>query len=253
MTPKITIITATYNSGATIKDCLDSISNQDYACIEHIIIDGGSTDDTVSIITDYSKKYTHITWISEPDAGIYDALNKGLKMASGVIIGFLHSDDLFANHTIISRIVASFTKDSIDGVYGDLVYVKKDNISHIVRNWRSKAFKPPMLRQGWMPAHPTLFLKRDVYHVSGFFNLSYTISSDYDFVLRVFSNRDLCFTYLDTNITIMRLGGASNKTIRNIIVKMREDLRAIKSNKIKYPAYVLFVKNVSKFSQFFKK
>jgi glycosyltransferase len=188
--------------------------------------------------------------VSEKDYGIYDALNKGISAASGDIIGFVHSDDFLASSDIINDIVSMMKTESLDGVYGNLQYVDKINTKKIIRNWKSCHFKTGLLKNGWMPPHPTLFLKREVYQKYGLFDVSYRISADYDFMLRIFKDSELKFGYLPKVITKMRVGGASNRSIKNIIEKSKEDYRAIKSNNIG-DFLTLIRKNTSKLKQFF--
>jgi glycosyltransferase involved in cell wall biosynthesis len=247
---RVTLITATYNSGASIKTCLDSVVSQDYDVFEYLIIDGKSSDETLSIVEDYQKKYFYIKLISEKDEGIYDALNKGVLLATGDIIGFVHSDDLLASKTVISEIVATLKNEKLDGVYGDLEYVRKEDTSKVVRFWKSRSFNSKLLSKGWMPAHPTLFLKKEVYEKHGFFNLGYKISADYDFMLRILKDDSLKFGYLPKVITKMRVGGASNGSINNIINKTKEDYRAIRSNQIG-GWFSILIKNTSKIKQLF--
>lgn len=245
---KITIITVTYNSAQTISDCIASVENQSYKDIEHIIIDGVSKDNTVEIIK--SKFNNTIKLISESDFGIYDALNKGIKITTGDIIGFVHSDDLLASPNILKNISKIFEEENIDGLYGDLVYIDKKD-TKVIRYWKSNEFKPSLLNSGWMPAHPTLFLKKEVYQKHGYFNLNYTIAADYDLMLRIFSDNTLKFKYLPMLVTKMRIGGLSNKGLKNILQKSYEDFIILKTNKISKPLWVLFKKNSSKLSQFF--
>ena len=244
---KLTLITATYNSERNISDCLNSVSSQTYSNVEHIIIDGGSCDKTVEIIKSGS---TFSKIISEPDQGIYDALNKGIKIATGDIIGFLHSDDLLDDSNTLSDIVERFKNSNADGVYGDLLYVNKDNTNKTIRHWKSKAFHQRNLRYGWMPAHPTLFLKKKIFEKHGLFDLSFKIAADYDFMLRILKDSELKFEYLPKVITKMRVGGASNKNLSNILQKSREDLRAIRKNNIG-GFHTLIFKNLRKLGQFF--
>lgn len=250
---KISIITATYNSAQTLEVCMDSVLNQEYDNIEYIIIDGKSKDDSLSLVKSKAAKHPHIVYISEPDKGIYDALNKGVAMATGDVVGFVHSDDFLADAGVISQIAAAFKDPSIDGVYGDLHYVQFDATEKIVRNWRSQDFAPKLLKRGWMPAHPTLFLKRDVYATHGHFNLDYRIAADYDFILRVFKQEHYTFKYLPLTITKMRVGGASNKSLKNLYLKTKEDLKAAQTNKIYFPLRVVVQKNLSKIPQWFSK
>jgi glycosyltransferase len=245
---KVSIITATINSEAGIETALRSVSAQDYQNLELVVIDGNSKDNTVEVV---KKIYTRpAKIISEKDKGIYDALNKGIRTATGDIIGFVHSDDFLAAPEVVSEIVAAFHNYDVDGVYGDLHYVYKEDTSKVIRYWKSEQFFPQILSKGWMPAHPTLFLKKEVYEKHGLFNLDYKIAADYDLMLRIFQDPALKFKYLPRVITRMRVGGASNRSLKNIKLKSLEDLKALRSNGIKNPLKVLAYKNFSKLRQF---
>jgi glycosyltransferase involved in cell wall biosynthesis len=246
---KISIITATYNSEKHIQGVIDAIASQTYKNIEWVVVDGASKDATVNVI---KENYTgELNILSESDKGIYDALNKGLALATGDIIGFLHSDDFFENETVIERIAAQFQLTNCDGVYGDLRYVNAEDTQKIVRYWKSKPFHMSLLKKGWMPAHPTLFLKKEVYQKHGNFDTSFKIAADYDFMLRILKDTTLNFAYLPQVITNMRVGGASN-ALGNIQQKMKEDLKALRQNQIPTPYITLFRKNTSKIKQFFQ-
>lgn len=247
---KVSIITATYNSEKNIHNSINSILNQSYKDYEVIIVDGASKDKTLEIVESFSEKFSNINILSEKDFGIYDALNKGINLATGNIIGFLHSDDEFYSTTTLLEIVNEFNKNEIDGVYGNLNYVSNNLIPKIIRNWESQSFNVKFLKKGWMPAHPTLFLRREIYEKHGLFDLKFTISADYDFMLRVLRDETLKFCYLPRVITNMRIGGASNKNLKNIVIKMIEDYRAIRKNKIG-GIFTLILKNTSKIKQFF--
>lgn len=247
---KISIITATFNSSESLKSCIDSVVMQDYSSIEYIIIDGKSSDSTTEIVKNYQATYSYIKMVSENDSGIYDALNKGLALATGDVIGFLHSDDLFPSNTIISELTTKINDNNLDGIYGDLQYVTKENTNKIIRIWKSCDFRPELLKKGWMPAHPTLIIKKQVYLKHGFFNKSYKISADYDFMLRIFKDSNLKFGYLPKVVTKMRVGGVSNRSIKNIIKKTKEDYRAVRSNNIG-GCFTILQKNTSKIKQFF--
>jgi glycosyltransferase len=246
---KISIITATYNSSATIKACMDSVLNQTYKDIEYLIIDGNSKDGTLELIKSQAEKHHNITWVSEKDKGIYDALNKGIEKATGDVIGFVHSDDFLADNTIIDKIVKVFESKKVDGVYGNLHYVKFNKIDTVVRYWRSKPFRRKLLNRGWMPAHPTLFLKQEIYKSKGSFNLDYRIAADYDFILRIFNQSTYNFYFLPETIMKMRLGGTSNRSFKNLIQKTKEDYRVARTNRIKWPMVTVGLKNFSKIPQ----
>ena len=246
----VSIITATYNSSHTILDCLNSIALQDYPNVEHIIIDGGSTDNTLNIIYEKSKLNTRI--ISEDDNGIYDALNKGIKLANGDIIGFLHSDDIFESNNILTVVVSAFMNSDIDAVYGDLYYVDKNNCNSILRSWKSSPFDKFKLVRGWMPPHPTLYVRKKHYHSIDFFDTSYRISADYHSILKLFTLNDFKSKYIPQVFVRMRVGGASNRSFSAIILKSKEDWIALKSVGFNFIecACALFLKNASKIKQF---
>ena len=246
---KVSIITATNNSEKTIEDCIKSLIGQVYMNIEFIIIDNNSTDSTLKIIERYKLKNRSIKLISESDNGLYDALNKGVSYASGDIIGFLHSDDLYFDCYSIFDVVSFLRDNKSDGVYGDLQYVNKENTDKVIRLWKSRVYHSKLLKMGWMPAHPTLFLKKHVYEKHGGFETSYKISADYDFMLRILKDKTLEFGYLPIVITKMRVGGASNRSLKNIIQKTREDYKVVSSNNIG-GWFSILLKNISKIKQF---
>lgn len=229
-----------------------SIINQSYKDIEHIIIDGNSTDRTLEVLVTITEKYpeANIRIYSEPDTGIYDALNKGIEKANGDVIGFVHSDDLLASPKILEHIVNIFKSQNSDGVYGNLRYVKKNNTNKVIRNWKSKAFTPAILNRGWMPPHPTVFLRKEVYQDIGYFDINYKISADYDFLIRVFLNKKYKIRYIPKTIMIMRLGGMSNKSFKNIFQKSKEDFQVIKRHQLR-GLFTLICKNILKLNQFF--
>jgi glycosyltransferase len=243
----ISIITATFNAKSTIEAAIKSVINQTHPHIEYIIVDGGSTDGTLDVIETYKPFIRH--FVSEPDMGIYDALNKGIRMATGDVVGFLHADDLFDTDSTLEMVAKYFQDSKICAVYGDLEYVNFQNPEKVIRYWKSKAFTKALLKAGWMPPHPTLFVQRKIYNEIGGFNLKYKISADYDFVLRLFSNTNFAFMYIPSVITRMRVGGTSNKNLKNIIQKSKEDIQALRQNKIG-GLYTIFWKNISKLPQF---
>ena len=246
---KISIITITYNSAKTIESTIQSVLSQTYPNIEHILIDGASKDSTPEIVQNFQNHNPSIRFISEPDKGIYDALNKGVQLASGDIIGFLHSDDFFENNRVIEDIINAFQSKNCDGLYGDLYYVSSEKTTKVIRYWKSRDFNLSLIKNGWMPAHPSLFLKKEVYKKHGQFDLSFKIAADYDFMLRILQDESLAFSYLPQVITNMRVGGASN-AFGNLVLKMKEVWKALRKNKIPLRARALFFKNFSKIKQF---
>lgn len=247
---KVSIITATYNSSRTIIDTLKSLEEQTYSNIEYIIIDGSSKDNTLDVIKNNCSRVSTI--ISESDNGIYDALNKGINVATGDIVGFLHSDDLFAYPEAIEDIVKSMTENNTDGVYADLQYVNKDNIGSVVRYWKSGEYNINKLNKGWMPPHPTFYMKRSCYERFGLFDLSFKIAADYDSLLRYLFLNKVSMSYLPKVTIKMRVGGASNRNLKNIILKTKEDIRALKNSRVPW-LQALAIKNISKIPQFFKR
>ena len=220
---KLSIITITYNCEKTVLSCLDSMERQTYDNIEYIIIDGGSTDNTLKIINSYSKIINQ--FISEPDEGIYDALNKGLRIATGDVIGFLHADDIFASNMTLYNIMEVFMSSNADVVYGDIEILKNIDDIKPIRKWISKEFHPSLLGLGWMPPHTSLFVKSSLYLKFGNFDTSFFISGDYDFILRLFKNRQLKSYYIPEILVKMLHGGASTKNFRSFLLKFTEDLR----------------------------
>lgn len=247
---KVSIITASYNNEQTIKDTIKSVLSQSYDNIEYIIIDGKSSDNTINIIQKYSESISKL--ISETDSGIYDALNKGINSASGDIIGFLHADDIYNDENSINRIVKTFNDNKVDSVYGDLLYVSKSDTNKIIRKWISGNFKRKKLKYGWMPPHPTFFVKKTIYENLGSFDTSFKIAADYDLILRFLGKHNVSVQYSRGILIKMRIGGESNKSIKNILRKMREDVRALKKNKLGN-WHTVILKNLIKIPQLFLK
>lgn len=245
---KISIVTAVYNSCETVAAALDSALAQSDVNIELVVIDGGSTDGTLEVLRSYADRLDVL--VSEPDCGIYDALNKGIRRVSGDVVGFLHSDDLFADAGVLSRIAAAFAEPAVEVVYGDLHYVRKDNPEQVVRYWRAGEFAGRRLGWGWMPPHPTLYVRRSVYEQIGLFDTSFRIAADYDFILRMLGRGGVGVHYIPEVLVKMRVGGASNRSLRNIVRKSREDLRALRRNGVGGLGALAW-KNLSKLPQFF--
>jgi glycosyltransferase len=250
---KISVITATFNVADTVAQCLASVAGQSWRDIEHIVIDGASRDGTLDILEAHRQQLAVL--VSEPDRGIYDALNKGLARATGDVIGFLHADDLYAGPQVLEQVARLFEDESVGAVYGDLQYVRKDDPSIVVRHWQSSPFNARSLARGWMPPHPTLYLRRDWYQQLGGFDTDYRIAADYDSILRLFSQPGLNPAYLPQVMVKMRLGGASNRSLRNILRKSSEDWRALRRSGVGRGAPfgsvgALAWKNLSKLTQF---
>jgi glycosyltransferase involved in cell wall biosynthesis len=246
---KVSIITVTYNSASTVKDTLESVKCQDYDNIEHILVDGGSNDDTVNTI----KSYPHVAkWISEKDKGLYDAINKGIHMATGHVVGVLHSDDFFPNTKVVSRIAKQFKETNVDAVYGDIAFVKPDNIEKIVRLYSSKKFTPRKFAYGYMPAHPSFYVKKKIFDEFGLYKLDYKIAADYELLMRLIYKHHISYTYLDEVLVYMRTGGVSNKTILSRYVLNKEIIKACKENGVNTNMAVLSLKYMNKIFEFIK-
>lgn len=246
---KLSLITVTFNSLHTLKTTVASALSQKLADLEYIVIDGGSTDGTAAWLKENNEGITK--WVSERDNGIYDAMNKGLRLATGEIIGFIHADDVYAHSEVLKEVVQLFRNEDIDLLYGDLEYISDQKLSKVVRYWKSGSFSFSKLLKGWMPPHPTVYFKRNLIDLYGCFDTSYSISADYEWLLRVLK-RGLKVAYLPKVMVQMRLGGASNKNLKNLIRKTQEDYRALKTHKMG-SIFTLLNKNISKLGQFFNR
>lgn len=244
---KITIITACINSKNVIDDCIKSVHAQTHESIEHIIVDGGSSDGTLDIINRYRDRISAL--ISENDKGIYFALNKGLGCATGDIIGFLNADDILIDRNVLADIAGVFSDEKIDSCYADLYYVRQNNTDSIIRTWRSRPYEGPgLFRKGWMPPHPTFYARRDIYRQYGGFDVTYAIAADYEIMLRFLFKHGISSYHLPRVILKMRRGGISNKNLRHIVNKTAEDYRICK--KYGMGAGTVLMKNITKISQF---
>ena len=250
---KISIITVSYNSENFIESCINSIISQSYKDIEYIIIDGSSKDNTLKIIKKYSNYTSKI--ISEPDKGIYDAMNKGIKIAKGEIIGFLHSDDLYANNKVLSKVAAIFRENSsLDACYADLVYVRQKDTSRVVRYWKSSKFILGSFSKGWSPPHPTFFVRRSVYERFGDFNLNYPIVSDVELMMRFLEINRIQTFYLNEIWIKMRVGGLSNKNFKSILEQNLDVLRALCHHHLDNNMIIFFINKItSRIKQFFQR
>lgn len=225
MSMKITVITVCYNSAETIGDTLRSVREQTYRNIEHIIVDGGSKDNTLAVIGAEGKHVAKI--VSEKDDGIYDAMNKGIDLASGDIIGFINADDFYASTTVLMDVATAFEKSGVDSCYGDLCYVSKNDTERTVRYWRSAVFVPGAFEIGWCPPHPTFFVRRSVYQRLGGFDLSFKIAADFELMARYLEAARITSYYIPQVLVKMRLGGTTNRSLSNIFRQNTEIRRAL--------------------------
>jgi glycosyltransferase involved in cell wall biosynthesis len=249
---KVSIITVVFNGADTIKQAIESVLSQKYTDIEYVIIDGASKDETIEIIRSYGNRIAK--FISEPDKGLYDAMNKGLALASGDVIGILNADDFYADADVISDVVASFAAKPADSLYADLLYVDKDNPEKVIRYWKSGQLKTrSQFAYGWMPPHPTFFVKRDIYVKFGVFDTHFTSAADYELMLRLLYKHHISVNYLPRVTTMMRVGGKSNQNIHNRIHANNEDKQAWVKNGLPLRFYTMWLKPIRKVPQFFKK
>lgn len=248
---KISIITVSYNSEGTIKDTIESVLSQRYNDIEYIVIDGRSTDKTTEIIKSYGKKIDY--FISEPDDGIYDAMNKGIELATGDVVGILNSDDYYSSKEVLQIVASAFKTADVDCVYGNLEYIDKCDTSRVIRYWKSQKYKDGLFQKGWHPAHPTFFVKRICYNEYGKFNLKFSIAADYEIMLRLLLKYNLSSEYINKTLVKMRMGGESNKSILNIIRSNFQCYQAWKVNDLSVSLLVFFLKPLSKILQFGRK
>lgn len=227
-----------------MRNTIESVIAQDYPNIEHIIVDGASRDDTVKIIKSYGAKISCI--ISEPDKGIYDAMNKGIKIATGDIIGILNSDDFFTSTDVVSTIVHTFAHNTIDALYGDVHFVHPDNLNKPVRYYTSKIFKPALFRYGFMPAHPSFYMKKSCYDQYGLYSLDYKIASDYDLLIRYLYKCKVKYLYVKKDFVTMRTGGASTQSLKSRILLNKEIVQACNRYGIKNNMFLLSLKYLYK-------
>ncbi len=249
--PKISIITVSFNSVRTIQDTIESILLQDYKNIEYIIIDAGSTDGTVEIIKSFRDKINY--FISESDNGIYDGMNKGIKAASGDLIGILNSDDFYPNNFILSNVAKTFFHNQCDAVYGDLVYVKDCDKNKIVRYWQAGDYSALKITNGWMLPHPTFFVKKSIYDRFGLYNTELKSAADYEMILKLLYKQNISVQYIPMILVNMRVGGASNSSLMNRIKANKEDGLAWTKNQLNKPMFIRIKKPLQKVRQFFLK
>ena len=250
---KISIITVCYNSASTIRDTFESILSQTYSNIEYIVIDGKSTDETISIIKEYENKFNgKMIWVSEHDDGLYDAMNKGIKLATGDVVGILNSDDVYYDEYVLERIIKEIQEKKTDTLYGNIQIVRHNDINKVVRVWKSSPFVKGTFKKGWHPPHPSFFCKKKIYDCFGLFDTSFKVSADFELMLRLLEKNHVSTTYYDNFIVKMRFGGESMGSIKRIILGNKNVLRAFWKNDISISPLYPFYRLIPKLFQFCK-
>lgn len=249
---KVSIITITYNSAITLRDTMEAVLSQTSKNIEYIVVDGASKDDTVKIIKEYESKFNgQMRWVSEPDKGLYDAMNKGIRMATGDIVGIINSDDFYHRTDVIAKVVEGFQENGIEAIYGDVRFVNPNNLDKTVRYYSSKHFSPQLFRYGFMPAHPTFFTYRRYFEEFGYYKTDYKIAADYELLIRFLYTHKLKSKYLPLDFMKMRMGGASTASIKSNILLNKEIVRACRENDIWTCMPLLFLKYFIKIFEFY--
>lgn len=251
---KVSVITVTYNSAETVRDTLQSVLRQTYADIEYVVVDGCSKDNTLAVIQEYEPLFCgKMRYVSEPDRGIYDAMNKGIRMATGDVVGILNSDDVFYDEYAVEKIVEAFETHRVDAVFGNLYFVKKNELNTVVRVWNGSPYTPDAFRRGWHPAHPTFYVRRECYVRLGGYDISFEVSADFELMLRFIGKARISTFYLDRYLVKMRVGGESTGSIRKMVKGNVNVLRAFKKNGIRvswfYPVMRLLPKIMSVFKR----
>lgn len=251
---KITLITTAFNSSLTLRDTFRSVLCQSFTDIEYIIIDGGSSDETLAIIIEFKKEFKgKLHWISEKDQGIYDAMNKGLRMATGDVVGILNSDDFFTSNDVLERVAREFEDNkNLEAVYGDVHYVRPDNLERCVRYYSSRVFKRERMKMGFMPAHPSFYVRRSCYAKYGLYRTDYKICADFELLLRFIYVNNINIKYLPMDMVTMRTGGASTSGLKSHLMIFKEHLRALKANKISTNVFYLSLRYLYKLTEFYK-
>lgn len=247
---KISIITATYNSGSTLRDTFESILRQSYKDIEYIVIDGASKDNTLALIEEYLPKFEgRMTYFSEPDKGIYDAMNKGLQKATGDVVGLLNSDDFFTSDDVLEKVAETLQNPELDAIYGDVHYVDCSNVNKCVRYYSSKVFSPNLMLFGFMPAHPSFYCRREIYNKYGAFDTSYKVAADFEILLRFIYVNHIRTKYLPKDFVTMRTGGASNRGLASHRQINRDHMQAFKKNGVKSNMFLLSLRYIYKIGE----
>lgn len=248
---KVSIITVTYNSAQTLAMTIDSVLRQTYQDIEYIVKDGGSTDKTIDIIKKYEPMFHgRMKWVSAKDKGIYDGMNKGIEMATGNIVGILNSDDFFTDNHVIEKIADAFNEKKVDAIYGDVHFVKGSNLKKSIRYYSSRLFCPFWLRFGFMPAHPSFYVRRDVFSKVGLYKTDYKIGADFEMMVRMFYRHRITYHYLPYDFVTMRTGGVSTRDINSRRILLKEDVRACRENGIRTNQFLIALKYLYKFLEY---
>lgn len=247
---KISIITATWNSGATVRDTMESVLSQSYPDWEHIIVDGGSSDDTIQIVKELESRYDgRLKWISEKDKGIYDAMNKGIALASGDVIGILNSDDFYTSQGVLSKVAIALYDDNVDAVYGDIHFVNDDNLNKCVRYYSSRYFHRWMMKMGYQPAHPSFYCRKNIYDKFGCFDLDFRVAADFEHMFRLICVNNIRLNYLPLDFVTMRLGGASTSGISSHKRIIADHLRTYRKHDVKTGYALDFIRYPVKISE----
>ena len=248
---KVSIITVTYNSVQTLAMTIDSVLRQTYQDIEYIVKVGGSTDKTIDVIKEYEPMFNgRMKWLSAKDKGIYDGMNKGIEMATGNIVGILNSDDFFTDNHVIEKIADAFNEKKVDAIYGDVHFVKGSNLKKSIRYYSSRLFCPFWLRFGFMPAHPSFYVRRDVFSKVGLYKTDYKIGADFEMMVRMFYRHRITYHYLPYDFVTMRTGGVSTRDINSRRILLKEDVRACRENGIRTNQFLIALKYLYKFLEY---
>lgn len=245
---KVSIVTVVFNGEAFISECIRSVLSQTHPDIEYIVVDGGSTDGTIECIRSFKKGIAQ--FISQKDLGIYDAMNKGISMATGDVIGILNADDFFSDNNVVENLVRAFSHTNCDVVYGDLFYVRRNDTARIVRKWTGQPYSHRLFSYGWMPAHPTFYARKELFERYGNYDLSYGSAADYELMLRFMHRHKVTATYLPHVFVQMRMGGISNHCLTNRLEALINDYRAMKANMVNFPYIIIILKPLRKVFQF---
>ena len=248
---KFTIITVCYNPGKIIRSAMESVLSQNYSDIEYIIIDGGSSDGTVGLVESYGQRISR--FLSEPDDGLYHAMNKGINLATGDVVGFLNADDFYVDDNVIEKVAEAMLDKDVDCCYGNLEYVAENNLDKTVRRWKSQPYRSGLFKKGWHPPHPTFFAKKVIFDKYGGFNLNYEIGADYELMLRFLEKHGVKSCHVPRVLVKMRIGGKSNKNLWQVIKANVECFRAWKKNGLKISPVIMLKKPASKLLQYIKK